>query len=119
MLEKEFIVKKTDTAKALGSGGLDVLASPALVAYMENVAFLHLEDECELGFTSVGSAFDLEHLKPSLVGETIQIKILSKERDDRRVDFLLEAYCKSVLIGKAKHQRFIVSKEKFLSKLKP
>lgn len=117
MVEKNFIINESNTAKTMGSGGLEVLASPALVTFMENLAFTTLEKECQEHQTSVGVLFNLDHLKPSLVGETVTILITSKSNDGKCVTFNLEAYCNEVLIAKAIHKRVIITKEKFLRRL--
>lgn len=64
MQSKKFTVEDKYTAKNMGSGGLDVLATPALVAFLENVAFEDGAAHCEEGKTTVGSEMNMNHLAP-------------------------------------------------------
>ena len=47
-------VSAEDTAIALGSGDMPVLATPRMMALMENAAMLTVAPELEDGFTTVG-----------------------------------------------------------------
>ncbi|MEL1135817.1 thioesterase family protein [Desulfitobacterium sp. THU1] len=110
----EKLVDQTNTAKTMGSGSLDVFATPALVAMMEEAAVnaLTLED----GQSSVGVALDIKHtaatpldMKVWAVAELIEI-------DRRRLVFKLEAFDEKELIGTGVHERFLIDAEKFMSK---
>ena len=70
----EYCVSDDDTAKAIGSGGLEVLATPRLVALMEQAAYTLLEDALDDGQTSVGTNIDISHIEPSPVGIMVEIE---------------------------------------------
>ena len=74
-----------DSAKSLGSGDLDVLGTPRLLAWLEEATCAALD--LPAGSTSVGAAVELEHLVPSAVGETITVTAAVIEQTPRRVSF--------------------------------
>lgn len=114
-LTKEFTVLSEDTAEKIGSGDLAVLATPRLVAMMENTAKDMLDLSAEL--TSVGFIMELKHLAPSLVGAKITITAEIVEKNQRKVDFELSAYDENKLVGTANHQRVIVNRLNFMEKI--
>ena len=61
----------TNTAKFMGSGDLEVLATPSLVAFLENAAKTYLNTFLSDEFGSVGSNININHLAPTLVGRVI------------------------------------------------
>lgn len=115
-LEKQFLIKDSDTANVVGSGSLDVLATPILIAFMENTAFISLEEQLSDNETSVGTSISVKHLKPSLVGEAVTVVSTILNTEGKKIEFKIEAFndCKE-LIGKAEHKRYIVD-ENFLSR---
>lgn len=115
MLEKDYEVLPFMSAKNMGSGDLEVLASPALVALVENFckSLVDLSEE----ESSVGTFFDLNHLKATKIGATIKVKILKKEVEGRKLLFIYEVYEKDKLIAKGSHKRVIISVASFLEKL--
>lgn len=116
--KENYLVQEDNTAKNMGSGDLDVLATPSLVAFMENAAknYLNIFLTDELG--SVGSNININHLAPTLVGKeiTVQGKITEIIKE-KIIIFSLGAYEEDKKIGDATHTRVIINNEKFLSKL--
>ena len=106
------------TAIEMGSGDMMVYATPAMVALMENAAMLCVAHDLEDGLTTVGIEMQTSHLKASALGAQIRAEAELIEIDGRRLEFKVSAYEGETLIGEGKHVRFIVNKEKFLSKLK-
>ena len=115
--QRTYTTTEEHTATRLGSGGLAVLATPALVAFMENAAFPMLEEQLEAGYTSVGTAFAIDHLAACLVDRPIEILITDYQSNGRKHDFKLEAYCEGTLLARATHTRFIVDAKRFVEKL--
>lgn len=118
VLEKTFSIGEKDTAKIMGSGELDVLATPMLVCYMENAAAELLGTFLDEESTSVGSFISVKHLAPSPVGDTIKItaKITEVERE-KIIHFELLAEDTSGVVGKGEHQRAVVDKKRFMEKV--
>lgn len=110
-------VKEENTALFMGSGDLNVFATPALCAFVEytckNMISLHLEKE----ETSVGTRVEIDHLKATAVGMQVSCTAKIVGQTERTVDFEAEVFEGEKLIGKAKHTRAIVNTERFLSKL--
>ena len=106
-----------NTAEFIGSGDMAVLATPAMVALMENAAMLAVALHLGEGETTVGSMISTSHLKPSKVGNAISAVAELTEIDGRKLTFKIQAYDGDTLIGEGNHIRFIVNREKFLSKL--
>ena len=115
--EKYFIVKETESAKNMGSGDLEVLATPILVAYFENVSKDLVTPYLTEGDTTVGINININHLAPSKIGNQILIKAELIEINKRILTFKLEAFDKDILIGEGTHKRCIVNINKFLGKL--
>lgn len=117
-LTQHMLIDPCHTAEFMGSGTLPVLATPALVAFMENTAMKLLSDLPE-GETSVGTLMDVRHLKASGVGETITCKAELTGQEGRKYTFALEATNQhGEIIGQGIHERFAVNVERFMAKLR-
>lgn len=113
----ELTVTDTVTAIAMGSGDMPVLATPAMMALMENAAMLAIAEGLPEGCTSVGGFIESSHLKPSKIGEKIIAIAEVIKVDGKKVEFKVAAYSGETLLGEGTHLRFIVNKERFMSKL--
>ena len=111
------VVSQAHTAAAMGSGDLPVLATPALVALMENAAMVAARDLLADGETTVGSSIDVKHLAPSPVGATVVAEAILQERDDRCLRFNIKAMQDNKLIGEAVHVRYIVNSLRFMANI--
>lgn len=112
-----YTVTPQDTARAQGSGGLEVLSTPRLIAFMENAAYLNLQDQLEVGYSSVGGRISCQHLAPSQVGKTITVHLTSSKQDGKKVEYELEAYDGDFLIARAQHLRIIIKTDTFMGQL--
>lgn len=110
------VVKLTDTASYFGSGELEVLATPRMIALMEECAYKCISDDLEKGATTVGTLINVKHLSATPVGMEVTIEAEITENEGRRVCFLVKAYDECGLIGEGIHERFIVYSEKFTQK---
>ena len=113
----ETVVTLANCAVTMGSGDLEVFATPAMVALMENAAMLAVALHLGEGETTVGSMISTSHLKPSKVGNIVEARAELTEVDGRKLTFKISAYDGETLIGEGDHIRFVVNREKFLSKL--
>lgn len=111
-------VTKTNTAKAVGSGTLEVFATPMMIALMERAACECLEDTLIDGQTSVGINISVEHTAASKLGVKINATATIEYVFGRKVEFIVTACDESGEIGKGKHTRFIVDGERFMKKAK-
>ena len=105
-------------ASAVGSGGLDVFATPSMVALMENAAMNAVAPYLPEGSTTVGAEISTTHIKPSAIGSTIKAVASLVAVEGRKLVFNVEAYEEENCIGKGTHVRFIVDVERFMAKLK-
>lgn len=105
------------TAKAMGSGDLPVLATPAMMALMENAAMTAVAPELPEGSTTVGGHMESSHLKPTPVGAEVKAEATLTKVDGRKLYFTVKAMQGDTIIGEGTHLRFIVDREKFMSKL--
>lgn len=113
----ETIVNDTNTALTLGSGDMKVFATPAMVALMENAAMRAVGSFLPEGSSTVGAEINTTHIKPSKVGSKIEATATLIKIENRKLTFNIVAKDTVGVIGEAIHIRFIVDREKFLSKL--
>ena len=114
----ELTVTDAVTAIAIGSGDMPVLATPMMMALMENAAMLAVKDKLPEGCTTVGGHIESSHLKPSKVGDKVSATAEVTKVDGKKIEFKVAAYSGDTLLGEGTHLRFIVDRERFLSKLK-
>ncbi len=112
------IVASEDTAIAQGSGQLEVLATPRLVALMENAAMLTVAPSLSPEETTVGGQISITHLAPSAVGAEIAATAVLEKIEGRKLSFSVSAKEGDKFIGEGTHVRYIVNKEMFMAKLK-
>ena len=113
----ELMVADAVTAIALGSGDMPVLATPAMMALMENAAMLAVRDALPEGCTTVGGQIESSHLKPTRVGEKVEAVAEVVKVDGKKIFFKVAAYCGDALLGEGTHLRFVVDREKFMGRL--
>lgn len=110
-------VTEHDTAAVQGSGDMAVLATPRMMAMMENAAMLAVASELPEGSTTVGGHISSSHLKPTPVGATVEATALLEKVEGRRLTFAVRATQDGVTIGEGTHLRFVVDRERFLAKV--
>ena len=110
------VVGPEDTAKALGSGAVDVFSTPKLVALMEKAALLSVRDYLDEGMDTAGTHLDISHSAATPVGMTVRAESELIEVDRRRLVFSVKAWDETELVGEGTHERFIIDRDKFLAK---
>lgn len=110
-------VCQANTARTLGSGDMDVFATPAMVALMENAAMNAVTTALAEGQTTVGTQVETSHIKASALGATITATATLTAIEGRKLSFAVEAHDGTTLIGSGTHTRFIVDRDRFLAKL--
>lgn len=111
------IVEEKHLACNVGSGDLPVFATPMMMALMENAAMLCVADELENGSSNVGGQISSSHLKPTGLGKTVTATAELISAEGRKLKFKVSASDEGGLIGEGEHLRFIIDKEKFMSKV--
>ena len=116
--EIERVVTENDTAAKAASGSVEVLATPVMIAWMEEASLRLAQKELEEGFTTVGTEVNIKHLKGTLVGKTVKVLSTLKEIDRKRLVFDVEVIEDGIAVGTGSHTRFIIDTAKFYEKLK-
>ena len=113
----ETIVTLSNCAVTMGSGDLEVFATPAMVALMENAAMNAVAQALPQGTTTVGAEMNTTHIKPSAIGSRVQATATLTAVEGRKLTFAVEACDQAGTIGKGTHVRYVVDKERFMAKL--
>lgn len=114
----ELVVTHEVTALNLGSGDMEVFATPAMMALMENAAMLAVAPHLPQGCTTVGGHIESSHLRPSIIDSHVKATAVVTKVDGKKIEFKVEAHCGDILLGEGTHLRFIVDRERFLERLK-
>ena len=104
------------TAASLRSGLLEVLATPIMIAWMEECCMECVQPKLEEGFGTVGTLVNVTHEAPTPVGSKVTVNCFLRQVDGRRLVFAVEASDQGGIIGRGSHERFIVDNVKFQAK---
>ncbi len=124
MLEKglsarsDTTVSAQNTAATMGSGDLPVFATPAMVALMEHAAMTAVAAHLPEGSTTVGAEMNVTHIKPSALGAAISATAVLTAVEGRKLTFNVGARDAEGVIGEGVHIRYVVDRERFMSKLR-
>lgn len=116
--EQIVLVNETNTAKAYGSGLIDVFATPAMVGLMENTAHTSVQEFLPQGMVTVGIEINVKHIKATPLGMKVKCNSVLEKIEGKRLFFNVEAFDEVGKIGEANHIRYIVDAIKFVEKLK-
>lgn len=114
--KKKITVTPEMTAAAMGSGALEVLATPSMIALMEGTAQEAVQNLLEDGQGTVGTRIDVCHLAATPVGMEVTCTAEVTEVDRRRIVFTVKAKDEKEVIGEGIHERFVIDNEKFFAK---
>lgn len=112
----ETIVTEKDTADNYGSGSVKVLATPHVVALMEKAAMAAVDMHLPVGYVTVGTKVNIEHLKATPIGMRVIVNAVLEQIVGRRLVFNVEAHDEKELIAKGLHERYIVELKPFLER---
>ena len=111
-------VCRENTAARMGSGDMEVFATPAMMALMENAAMTAVAAELPEGSTTVGAEMNATHIKPSGLGAEIAATAVLTEVEGRKLTFNVGARDAGGMIGAGVHIRYVVDRRKFMDKVK-
>ena len=114
--DAKLVVADADTARALGSGIVDVLGSPRLVALCEEACCNALENALEDGTTTVGMRIQFDHLQPTPVGAEVVAEAVLEKIEGRRLKFTVSASDSGGLVAAGKITRVLVDVDRFMAK---
>ena len=109
-------VTPENTARALGSGTLEVFATPALVALAEKTCWQSVAPELDAGCGTVGTKLELEHTAPTPVGMTVTCESELTAVEGRKLVFKVSLHDEKGPVGGGVHERFVVHDAKFAAK---
>lgn len=107
-------VSENETAEFVGSGGLSVYSTPAMIALMEKTAYEFLNAE---GMQSVGTRVEISHLRACKVGTELTATAELLQNEGRKYVFSVCVSDNDGVIGEGTHDRFVIDPERFMSKL--
>lgn len=114
---RETTVSTEQTARHLGSGGIDVFATPAMISLMEGAAVNAIDPMLRDGQASVGIEVNVKHLAATPQGKHVRAEAEVTEVDRRKVFFTVRAYDEHELIGEGTHVRFVIDLDKYNARL--
>ncbi|MCL2387110.1 MAG: thioesterase family protein [Defluviitaleaceae bacterium] len=111
------VVSDINTAKTVGSGSLDVFATPMMIALMEQAACECIANCLESGQTSVGTQINVAHTAASPLGAKINATATIEQIEGRKITFKVTASDNTNEIGSGTHHRAIIDTERFMNKV--
>ncbi|MBR6313276.1 MAG: thioesterase family protein [Clostridia bacterium] len=111
-------VTHEQTAAHYGSGALEVFATPAMVALLEETAWRSVQPYLEEGQATVGTRVDIRHLAATPLGGKVTCESELVEIDRRRLVFKVVVFDEKTKVGEGIHERFVIQSEKFLAAAK-
>jgi fluoroacetyl-CoA thioesterase len=109
-----YTVTEADTAVAAGSGDVPVLATPRVLALSERASVAAVAGALEEGATTVGARVELEHLKATPVGATVQVEAVLERVDGRRLEFAVRVVDGERTVARGWVIRVVVDRAAFL-----
>ena len=105
------------SAARVGSGLVDVFATPMLVALVEQTCYESVLPCLDEGQGTVGTLVNVSHLSATPIGKRVWCDSELVVVDRRRLVFSVKAYDEAGLIGEGSHERFVIDIDKFMQKL--
>lgn len=112
----ETVVCPENTALSMGSGALEVFATPALVALAEKTCWTSVQSALELGQGTVGTHLDLQHTAPTPLGMTVFCESVLTEVNGRSLTFSVRLWDDKGPVGEGTHRRVIIDNTRFQTK---
>lgn len=110
-------VEPAHTAKHLGSGQVEVLATPEMVRLMERAGVAAVDPLLPEGYRTVGAALHIRHLAPTPVGMEVVARAEVITVDGRHITLHVEAFDEVEKIGEGTHERFIIDVARFRARV--
>jgi fluoroacetyl-CoA thioesterase len=105
------------SAEEMGSGNLDVYATPAMISLMERSALSAVSLHLPKGYTTVGTSVNIKHMAATPIGMKVRAIAELVSIEGRKLTFKIEAYDSREKIGEGQHERYIVESTKFREKV--
>ncbi len=115
--EYSLVVQQEQTARHLGSGGVDVLATPEMIRMMERAAVMAVDHLLPAGYRTVGVRVDVVHKAPTPMGMKVTARAELVAVDGRRLTFRVLAEDEREVVGEGIHERAIIALDRFARKV--
>jgi len=115
--EARLVVAEEHTARHLGSGGVQVLATPQMILLMERAGVAAVDPLLPAGYRTVGAHLNVRHLAPTPVGFEVVASAELVERDDRRLIIRVQVHDGVEVVGRGTHERFIIDVGRFAQRV--
>ena len=106
--ECQTVVTEANTAKHLGSGNVEVFATPAMVRLMEEAGVAAVDHLLPEGQRTVGVSLNVRHLAATPLGMSVTVRAELMEIEGRRLTFRVEAFDEVEKVGEGTHQRYVI-----------
>jgi predicted thioesterase len=116
--EAKIKVGRKDLASSMGNPGAEVLSTPRLIGLLEEASRAATAGRLPAGSITVGSRVDVTHLAATPLGSKVRAEAFLREVDGRRLIFEVVAYDEFEKVAAGIHERFVVSKDRFLEKVR-
>lgn len=116
--EQYLTVSPDMSAIKVGSGVVDVFATPSMIAFIEKTCCDAITPTLEPNKVSVGAEINVKHVAPSKIGAKVKCVARVLKIEKNRVLFTAVVIDNDKIVGTASHTRCIVDKDKFLAKVK-
>jgi fluoroacetyl-CoA thioesterase len=111
------VVTEEHTAKHLGSGSVQVLATPQMILLMEQASVAAIDHLLPEGYRTVGIGLDVRHLAPTPVGFEVRATSEVIEVDGRRLTCRVQVHDGVELVGEGIHRRAIIDVRQFAERV--
>ena len=112
---EDIVPESQHTASAVGNDGIDVVATTALILFLEEVSHGAIVHALENGEATVGVRVEVDHLAPARVGSTLNVRCELIEIRGRRLVFSCEVRQSDVLVMTGFHHRAVVNRNRFMA----
>ncbi|MGH2681902.1 MAG: thioesterase family protein [Actinomycetota bacterium] len=113
------VVGEEDTAEAVGSGDVPVLATPVVLTLVERAAVAAVAPHLDLGTSTVGARVGLDHLAPTPVGGRVSATARLDSVEGRKLRFSFEVSDARGVVARGIHVRVVVQRDAFLEQAGP
>jgi predicted thioesterase len=115
--KQTLVVERAHMASEIGSGSVEVLATPMMIALMEAAAVGAVQEYLPEGWTTVGTRVNVEHMRATPLGDVVAAEANLIKKEGRILEFAVTASDSSGVIGQGSHQRHVIDLERFMEKL--
>lgn len=114
----EYVVDREHLAKHVSDDYTGALSTPSMIAFMERTSMMCVQKHLPIGYTTVGVLVNVKHLNPAPLGAKIKVEAKLIKQEGRKLVFEVKALLGGIIVGEGIHERFIVSKDRFLERIR-